>query len=140
MYHYTESGLRNVYLQNGYKEIKTAYGIAVQIDDIDGLHQMIAEHLIAQPYLTGREFRFLRIEMDMTQRDVGEYLGVGPQSVAMWEKTPHVPLKADRIIRALFQNLPTRQIANVLDEVEPERFVQHFHLAHQNWRSRAATN
>ena len=101
--------------------------------NIVDLHQMIAEQLIAQPYLTGREFRFLRVEMDMTQREVGEYLGVGPQSVAMWEKSPRVLLKADRIIRALFKNLPTRQIASVLDAVKPARFVQHIHNTHQNW-------
>ena len=139
MYHYTESGLRNVHLQNGFTEIDTPYGKAVSIHGIDDLHRAIAGHLIRQPYLSGREFRFLRIELDMTQREVGEYLGVGPQSVAMWEKSARVLRKADQIIRALYQNVPTREIATMLDAVEPERFVQHFHItAQDNWLGRMA--
>ena len=139
MYHYTECGLRNVVLRDGYKEIETPYGTAVQIDNIEGLHQAISLHLIQQPFLSGREFRFLRIEMDMTQRDIGLYFGVGAQAVALWEKTAHVPRKADQMIRALYKDIPARQIANVLDEVAPERFVQHFHITDRdNWRGQSA--
>ena len=139
MHHYTESGLRNVYLRNGYEEIDTPYGKAVRVDNVDGLHRMIAQGLIQQPFLSGLEFRFLRIELEMTQRDIGEFLGVGAQAVALWEKSARVPQKADQMIRAIYQNVPTRQIRAVLDDVEPERFVQHFHLTHHNWRSRMAS-
>jgi len=139
MYHYTESGLLNVYLQNGFTEMDTPYGKAVTIHDSDGLHQLIAEHLIRQPFLTGREFRFLRTELGMTQREVGEFLAVSSQAVAIWEKSPRVIRKADQMIRALYQNIPTRQIATVLDEVSPERFSQYFRMTRQdNWRALAA--
>lgn len=138
MYHYTESGLRNVYLQNGYTETETPYGKAIQVQDLEGLHRAIAEGLIQQPFLSGREFRFLRGELGMTQREIGEYLGVSAQSVALWEKTPRVARKADQMIRAIYQNVPARQIRDVLDDVAPERFVQHFHLTRHNWRSRTA--
>ncbi len=37
MYHYTESGLRNVYLKNGYTITKTEYGEAISIKDVAGL-------------------------------------------------------------------------------------------------------
>ena len=138
MYHYTESGLRSVYLTNGYEEVETDYGVAVMITNAEGLHTAIASQLIEQPFLCGREFRFLRVQMDMTQRQVGEYLGVGPQSVAMWEKAGRVPRKADQMIRALYRNIPTMEIAHILDDVAPERFVQHYHLTRQNWRNRIA--
>jgi DNA-binding transcriptional regulator YiaG len=139
MYHYTESGLRNVYLSNGYEEVETDYGVATRIINAEGLHTAIASQLIVQPFLSGREFRFLRVQMDMTQRQVGEYLGVGPQSVAMWEKAGRVPRKADQMIRALYRNIPTKEIAHVLDDVAPERFAQHFHLTRRNWRNRIAS-
>jgi hypothetical protein len=42
MYHYIESGLPNVYLENGYREVKTAYGKSVVIHDVEGLHFAIA--------------------------------------------------------------------------------------------------
>jgi hypothetical protein len=36
MYHYTECGLRNVYLKNGYCLRNTAYGETVSIENIRG--------------------------------------------------------------------------------------------------------
>jgi hypothetical protein len=43
MYHYTESGLRNVWLENGVTRRKTAYGVATSIQDVDGLHKVSVE-------------------------------------------------------------------------------------------------
>ncbi len=138
MYHYTESGLRNVYLENGYTEIDTPYGKAISISNTDGLHKLIADTLIEQPYLSGREFRFLRIELDMTQREVGDYLGVSAQAVALWEKSPRVQRKVDQMIRAIYQNIPTQQIVNVLDHVAPARFGQYLRISRAaNWRLEA---
>lgn len=139
MYEYTESGLRNVVLTSGYKIIETPYGQAVSISNLDGLHKAIAEHLIQQPFLSGREFRFLRIEMDMTQERLGLYLGVSAQRIGQIEKSARVPRKSDVWIRALYQNLPALEIAHVMDNVAPERFVQHFHITRaENWRSQVA--
>lgn len=128
MYHYTESGLLNVWLTNGYQEIDTPYGKAVHIENVEALHIAIADMLIEQPFLSGREFKFLRTLMDMTQKDIGEFLGVSAQSVALWEKKSRVSRKEDQMIRAIYQNVPTRQIPDVMEDVRPERFVQHFHI------------
>jgi putative transcriptional regulator len=59
MYHYTDSGLDNIYLVNGFNKSETAYGEAVAIDDIDGLHNAIGRWLIndATP-ITGAKLRF----------------------------------------------------------------------------------
>ena len=134
MYHYTESGLLNVWLAGGYTEIETAYGNSVTIDNIEGLHEAIAESLMEQPFLSGREFRFLRVELSLTQREFGDYLGVGPQSVAQWEKSAHVLAKADQMIRALYQNVPARDIVAILQDAEEERFDPVFRLIAQQWR------
>jgi DNA-binding XRE family transcriptional regulator len=133
MYHYTESGL-----QNGYKEIDTPYGKAISIDNMDGLHQVIAQGLLEQPFLSGREFRFLRVELGMTQREIGEFIGVTAQSVALYEKSPRVQKRADQMIRAIYKNVPAREICEVLDNVAPERFVQHFHLRRHSWGAKVA--
>lgn len=62
MHHYTECGLDNVWLANGFTKKKTAYGEAVSITHADGLHQLLAEDLINKhARLTGKEFRFLRV-------------------------------------------------------------------------------
>ena len=91
-YHYRESGLDNVYLENGYRKHKTAYGEGVSIIDTEGLHKVIGQTLIcAQRPLNGAELRFLRIEMETTQKDPAGMLGTSEQTLRLWEKDREVP-------------------------------------------------
>ena len=39
MYHYTESGLPNIWLVNGFVVKRTSYGKTVSIRDLEGLHR-----------------------------------------------------------------------------------------------------
>lgn len=135
MYHYTESGLNNIWLENGYREIETEYGKAVLIDDVDGLHQAIAISLVQQPYLSGREFRYLRVHMDLTQKQVGAMMGVDAQSVALWEKKGRVRRYADLILRGYFLNIPMPEILKSIDDASPERCTPHFERKRKKWES-----
>lgn len=104
MYHYRGAGLDNVYLKNGYRKAKYGKEIVVSVEDAEGLHKAIAASLIHRPTrLTGQEFRFLRIEVGLSQRGLGELLGASEQSVHQWEnrKTRQVPGAAERILRLL---------------------------------------
>lgn len=86
-YHYTMCGLDDVYLLNGVTEESTPYGPAVSIQDIDGLHRAIAQHLARnKKALNGKEMRFLRKQMDLTQDELSCLLSVSDQSIARWEK------------------------------------------------------
>lgn len=105
MYHYRESGLPNVYLSSGYREVKTPYGPSVVIKDVDGLHYAIAAMLVNErPHLTGPEVRFIRRYLEKTQAELGAVLGVEEQSVRRWERLARVPKPADRALRLLFLN------------------------------------
>ena len=77
-YHYTESGLDHIWLEDGFTlENHPNYGELVSIWNARGLHLAIGRWLIGQPRrLTGAEFRFLRTEMDLSQRLLGQLLGV----------------------------------------------------------------
>lgn len=102
MYHYTECGLNNIYLKNGFQEIDTPYGKAVSISDVTGLNKAIAHNLIAyKPKITGSEFRFLRKYMDLSQVRLAQFLGNNEQSIASWEKRGNIPLWASNMIRVL---------------------------------------
>lgn len=102
MYHYTECGLDNVWLSNGYKSKRTAYGKAVAVEDVDGLHLVLAANLVEKKgRLTGKEFRFLRLFMCMSQGGVAKLLGVQEQSVSLWERTGKVPKAQDTLLRML---------------------------------------
>ncbi|MBN3756806.1 helix-turn-helix domain-containing protein [Paraburkholderia sp. Tr-20389] len=102
MYHYTEAGLQNVWLANGYNVRKTKYGEAVSIEDADGLHRAIGRKLACKSYLTGAEFRFLRKELDLSQHRLADLLGTTEQTVALWEKRGKIPKTADRMFRAIY--------------------------------------
>ena len=81
-YHYVECGLPNVWLRNGFEKKQTPYGDGVSIFDIEGLHGCIARTLCDKPVqLTGREFRFLRRELDFSQKMIGEIFGRSDRSI-----------------------------------------------------------
>ena len=101
-YHYIESGLRNVYLVNGFEVANTAYGKATSVHDVAGLHRVIGLNLCLKKYLTGAEFRFIRKEMGLSQSGIGKNLGVTDQAIAKWEKIGRVPKTADRFMRLLY--------------------------------------
>lgn len=104
-YHYKESGLDNVYLENGFRVHQTPYGEGISIQNTDGLHRMIGQWLVSVPKkLTGAELKFLRLEMELTQRDLGGLLAQEEQAIRRWEKCRTRPINgsADRLLRALY--------------------------------------
>lgn len=132
MYHYKSCGLKNIYLVNGYKEKDTPYGSGVSIDNLDGLHRAISLHLIRnKPDLTGEEFRFLRKELDMSQRNLGLILGhKDGQPIANLEKKDgFVPNMANRIIRLIYLEYIEENVIfvelvkqlNKMDHIEQEK-------------------
>ena len=104
MLHYTDGGLKNVWLQNGFEIRKTPYGEGVAIHDVDGLTQAICSALISKSGpLTGLEFRYIRNGgMLLSQANLGAMMGVDAQTVARWEKHGRLPKWADKMVRLLF--------------------------------------
>lgn len=106
-YHYTDSGLDNVWLENGYTLHSTPYGEGVSIQNTEGLHRAIGQWLIDLPKpLNGAELRFVRLELELTQRDLAGILGVDEQAVRRWEKDRRKAMKGpeDRLLRALYDD------------------------------------
>lgn len=103
LYHFTECGLDDVYLINGVKRQETAQGTVVKVDDLDGLLEAIKEHLVYRKRpLNGREIRFLRHELDLSQRALAVLLGVDEQTVARWEKgKTRIDGSAERMVRIM---------------------------------------
>lgn len=103
-FRYTACGLDNVFLLNGFRLRSTPYGRAFSIDNIDGLHLAIGRLLIREKKtLSGKEIRFLRHEMRLSQSRLATLLGVDEQSVARWEKEQvGISGPADKMIRLLY--------------------------------------
>jgi putative transcriptional regulator len=129
MYHYTDGGLRNVWLANGYEIKQTPYGEGVSFHNLDRLTQSICMALTNKAsLLTGAEFRYIRSAgMLLSQPALGKLMGIDGQSVARWEKTSKVPRWADKLVRLLYtaQAAGNEPIAKVVERIKiVERLVK----------------
>ena len=85
MYHYTESGLSNVYLKNGVTVEVVDGEEYTSIDDMNGLHSAIAQTIVnTNKPLAHDEFKFLRIELNVSQKMLANRFGVDEQTIARW--------------------------------------------------------
>ena len=134
-YHYVECGLDYVYLANGFKRFESPRGPNVAIRDVDALHQVIGRHICDQMKdLSGKECRFLRREMLMSQASLAQMLGVKEQTVHRWEagKTT-MPKAAESILRFLYMEQikassdglrsTLKRIADLEDEIHRQEQV-----------------
>lgn len=137
---YEACGLDNIWLVDGFEVIERNGEELIQPEDVEGLHRAIALHLaMFRKPLGGREIRFIRRAIDMTQAEFGHSLGVTSQTVARWEKdqisirTPEERLL--RITAALAVSDPdrladiVREMPRNLEELDegPERPVSFTH-------------
>ncbi|MBO0735183.1 MAG: helix-turn-helix domain-containing protein [Alphaproteobacteria bacterium] len=125
LYHYVESGLDNIYLADGFEFIDRPAGRELRIVDIDGLHKAIGTMLVtAKKNLSGKEIRFLRKEMSISQSKLARLLEVSEQTVHRWEKGKgEFPKSAEMLIRLLYREHTEKgewaagEIRRVLEEV-----------------------
>lgn len=107
-YHYTECGLDNIYLENGFELLQDPSGeVAVAISHIDNLHKAIARDLVNRGSPIGgekggKEFRFLRTLMGYSQNSLARMMHTDGQSIARWENGKCYNAVADTMIRVLY--------------------------------------
>lgn len=106
-YHYTESGLPNIFLID-----ITVYSCpncevaSAEIPDLDGLHDLIAKDILLTPLpMSGQELRFLRKETRLRLKEFAERMGVDPKTVTNWEATASLAKPVDFTARVLAASL-----------------------------------
>ena len=107
MYEYKSCGIPNVFLKNGYTiEQDPDYGELVSIEDLEGLHRALALKIISgEQRMNRHEFRFLRVEMDLSQKDLAGILGVSEPTVRNWESgRVDIPKMADSCLRQFYED------------------------------------
>jgi len=144
-YHYTACGLDDVYLMSGYELEETPYGKGVSVKNADGLHRAIGLFLVSKKkLLSGKDIRFLRHQMDLTQSELARLFGTSSQQVARYEKKEcEMPGPADRLLRVLYseyvrKNIQVRDLLTILDQMDDQgsnRMV--FERNHGDWKKAA---
>jgi DNA-binding transcriptional regulator YiaG len=147
-YQYTECGLDYVYLVGGYTITPTVGGDFVNIINPEGLHRAIGKFLVTRKKaLSGKEVKFLRHEMDMSQPTLAYLLGVTEQTLQKWEtgRTAQVPAPADALIRLLYSEYvgtrsgirrSLKKIADLEDKIDD--LVTFTSSANQSWHQMTA--
>ncbi|MGE3623707.1 MAG: hypothetical protein AB7H77_07550 [Bdellovibrionales bacterium] len=143
-YLYKGCGLDNVYLLSGFERIKDEDGESIIIHDMDGLHKAIALRLIrGQKVLSGKEIRYLRTYMDLSQSSLGKLLGCDSQSIARYEKEQSViPSPTDRLLRMIMLghiegSVNVQQEVKCIEEMEDGRSTKRFNFAstRKGWKT-----
>lgn len=114
-YHYTECGLENIYLVNGFKMTKTSDGDEeLFIHDIHGLHKAISNSLIFKKgILVGNEIKFIRTMLDLSQKKLAALIGCRYQQILLWEKDKNkISNPADRLLRIYLYTYLNKDIDN----------------------------
>ena len=135
MYHYIESGLSNIYLKNGFTVEQIDGEEYTSIDDMNGLHRAIGQAVVdSRKPLTNEEFKFLRIEMNISQKMLGTRFGVDEQTIARYEKgKTKIPRTTDAALRTLYmesqeKNNPVSYFLDLLADTEAEEAAKEIRL------------
>lgn len=133
-YHYTQCGLDYVYLSGGVEFVDGPRGKQIVIRDIEGLHNAIGRFIVNERHtLSGKELRFLRQEMLMSQALLANLLEVSEQTVHRWETAKSdTPKPAEALIRLLYNEhlgnnekikIALKRIAALEDEIDRKRLT-----------------
>ncbi len=131
-YRYVQSGLDNVLLLNGFRYEDTPYGRGVAIDNVEGLHRTIAQAVTEKPgELIGPEFRFLRVQLELSKKRLSELLGLTTQDIEKCENNGQISKTIDFLIRHIYrQTIEDRK--GYVDMVDHLRSLDHKELLKLN--------
>ena len=118
-YHYTECGLDNVFIEDMNMVQDHAGEATATVPAIGLLHQVIAEGIVTLPSkMSGKELRFLRTEMGLTQEKLADILKVTLLTVSRWERE-ETPIKdtAEMLIRLMAVERLELDVDMDIDEV-----------------------
>jgi DNA-binding transcriptional regulator YiaG len=119
-YHYRECGLDNVTIDGVVPCQDDDGDEVITIPNITGLHREIASAIVQHKAgISGKELRFLRTEMGMTQAELANVVHHDTQSIGRWERG-EVPIdpSAEVLIRLLaVERLDLKATADSLEEL-----------------------
>ena len=96
--------------------------------------------------MTGKELRFLRVLLSLSQQGIAKMVGTTDQSMSLWERKGHVPISADALVRLLVLEKLTGdgKISEVIHRINVvERLVNQRIVATERkskWRSKVESD
>ena len=102
-YNYTECGLDNVIIEGLEPVVDDDDDLVYTIPNIAGLHRVIAQGIVMhEKGISGKELRFLRSEMGLTQAELAKAVHREPLAVGRWERGEiEIDSNAEALVRLL---------------------------------------
>jgi putative zinc finger/helix-turn-helix YgiT family protein len=125
-YHYTESGLDNIYLINIELRVCESCGaVTPRIPKINQLHETIAKALALKPYpLNGAEVRFLRKHLGLKAKEFAANLRVDVSTYSRWENgDQQIGEQSDALIRLLYFRIFEEKEGHMITESLSEKIA-----------------
>lgn len=119
-YRYTESGLDDVFIEGVNFRPDDAGEDAITIPNVKGLHRAIAKAVVTkQSSLTGKELRFIRTEMGMTQAELAAIVHREPLAISRWERgeVGEIDANAEALIRLHASEVLDLKIETTVKEI-----------------------
>jgi putative transcriptional regulator len=129
MFHMTNCGLPNVWLQSGFKTGTDKFGNFYSIDDLPGLYRAIALALAhGGGQLSANELLVFRRQLGLTQAQLGAALGRTEQTVLLWERSGKIPADSAQtiklmVLRKFSPHMTIDEAFRHLEQRKPERIV-----------------
>lgn len=100
-YRYTECGLDNVLIEGMNVLVDDGETKSATIPNINALHRVIALGIVLKHSgMNGKELRYLRTEMGMTQAQMAQVVHREPLTISRWERgEDNIDSNAEAIIR-----------------------------------------
>jgi transcriptional regulator with XRE-family HTH domain len=116
---------------------------SVAIDDILGLHKAIATYIVCnKSKLRSSDFRFLRKEMNLSQKRLAQLMGISESSIRDYEKDRRnkgIPGAEDRLIRSMYADDNVRDLIERISDIDCEEHLSDFILkeTENGWQAAA---
>ena len=147
LFHYTGSGLDNIYLKSGFEIHETPYGEGFSIMDVENLHKVIGLDIINHvAELNGSQVRFFRKELDLSQKSLADLMDISEDTIRNWETgRTKINKVADAFLRQYYTEYvegdgSLREIVDRITKLDrAEYHVQlEFRDAEKQWHTAAA--
>jgi len=126
-HHYTESGLRDVYLEGVTIYYCDCGEEMAGIPRVTELHRCLARIIVEKsPHLDGSEIRFLRKNLGLKSVDFAKMLGVSKVTVSRWETgAVKIDKSYDQMIRGLVQSDQFRKLLAKMNTAKAKTAKSH---------------
>lgn len=123
--HWSACGLDDVWLMSGYETENIDGEEVIIIKNLDGLHHAISSYLVSEKkLLNGKEIRFLRQQLELTQSELARLVGCDAQQIARYEKNENkISGPSDRLLRMLIlekldKSISVKSLLEIIDEMD----------------------